>query len=30
LLSKTKPEDVVEKFGPPKKKQGFITKFLKL
>ena len=30
LLSKTKPVDVVEKFGPPKNKQGFISKFLKL
>ena len=29
LLSNTKPEDVVEKFGPPKKKQGFISKYLK-
>ena len=30
LLSKTKPVNVVEKFGPPKEKQGFISKFLKL
>ena len=29
LLSKTKPEDVVEKFGPPKEEQGFISKYLK-
>jgi len=29
LLSKTKPIDVVEKFGPPKERQGFISKFLK-
>ena len=29
LLSKTKPVDVVEKFGPAKEKQGFISKFLK-
>jgi hypothetical protein len=28
LLSKTKPKDVVEKFGPPKEGQGFISKFL--
>ena len=30
LLSKTKPKNVVEKFGPLKEKQGFISKFLKL
>jgi len=29
LLSKTKPKDVVEKFGPPKEEQGFISKYLK-
>ena len=29
LLSKTKPIDVVEKFGLPKEKRGFISKFLK-
>ncbi len=28
LLSKTKPEDVVSKFGPPVKEKGFISKFL--
>jgi len=30
LLSKTKPEDVVEKFSPPTKNKRFISKLLKL
>ncbi|MBT3195607.1 MAG: hypothetical protein HOE35_06915 [Candidatus Ruthia sp.] len=30
LLSKTKPEDVVAKFGPPEEEKCFISKFLKL
>lgn len=30
LLSKTKPEDVVEKFGPPSVKRGFVSKFFNL
>ena len=30
LLSKIPPEDVVEKFGPPEEKKGFVSKFLKL
>jgi len=29
LLSKTPPIDVVEKFGPPEKEKGFVSKFLK-
>jgi hypothetical protein len=29
LLSKTPPIDVIEKFGPPEKEKGFVSKFLK-
>lgn len=30
LLSKTEPQDVIEKFGPPEEEKGFISNFLKL
>ncbi len=30
LLSKTEPQDVIEKFGSPEEEKGFVSKLLKL